>query len=572
MSLTISRSEEDRESDPDRLNLDKRGLKSCPIIENEPQLRLINLQQNDIREIQHMVGFRGLVFLDLFDNSIQNISGLESVPFLRVLLLGKNCIRHIGGLDALQYLDVLDLHSNMITAIENLDKLEQLRVLNLAGNQIKDICGVSHLARLEDLNLRQNKISSCSCITKNMISLHRLNLAQNAIKNTFDVYNLRTLRNLNELTFVGNQICKQSQHRDFWISELLALRILDAKRVTEEDKRQSILRIRKEEDKRREAERTHKLQQEKEGRIAAAAVQWRKRFNSTKTSEDPNGEGLPPNYVGIENETLFIYGDLSDVFERAWMSSVSRIHFQYVEFDEIEANIEKIRKRFHSILSLNFVDTGISRLEHINCLSCFKKLEHLSIDEAEPLVRNNRLWQPYAVFRLRSPDNVLLKTINGVDISVAALNQARAQFAELETLTDTLETLAPNSRVHIAVSSPKICNKSRTVEKPQDVVQSHSARSARHRIARSQSAMNIGSSESKRSETRARSGRVTSRHGSQGTYQVRTEKSEHVSLAKAFLSVALNTAIDEKRKRTDFNQVWPCVLKNIALTVYDDYG
>lgn len=43
---TIKRSERDREKHPDRVNLDRKGLGSIPIIDDEPNLRLLSLQHN----------------------------------------------------------------------------------------------------------------------------------------------------------------------------------------------------------------------------------------------------------------------------------------------------------------------------------------------------------------------------------------------------------------------------------------------------------------------------------------------------------------------------------------------
>ncbi|XP_065076663.1 GATA zinc finger domain-containing protein 7 [Ochlerotatus camptorhynchus] len=43
---TIKRSEKDRDKHPDRVNLDRKGLSSIPIIDDEPNLRLLSLQHN----------------------------------------------------------------------------------------------------------------------------------------------------------------------------------------------------------------------------------------------------------------------------------------------------------------------------------------------------------------------------------------------------------------------------------------------------------------------------------------------------------------------------------------------
>ena len=86
----VYRLPEERAANPDRLNLDRRHLTMCPILEGEDRLRLLNLQHNAITRLQHLLNLRRLVFLDLYDNLIYEIAGLEGLLSLRVLMLGKN--------------------------------------------------------------------------------------------------------------------------------------------------------------------------------------------------------------------------------------------------------------------------------------------------------------------------------------------------------------------------------------------------------------------------------------------------------------------------------------------------
>lgn len=119
---------------PERLNLDRRQLEICPILEQESRLRLLNFQNNHIRNIQNLENLNNLIFLDLYNNKITSLDGsLSAVKGLRVLMAGKNKIATIANLQNLRKLDVLDLHSNEIRVIEGLEGLTELRVLNLAG-------------------------------------------------------------------------------------------------------------------------------------------------------------------------------------------------------------------------------------------------------------------------------------------------------------------------------------------------------------------------------------------------------------------------------------------------------
>lgn len=134
-SLVIYRTQEERLRNPERLNLDRRQLEICPQLEQEHRLRLLNYQNNRIRQISNLENLPNLIFLDLYNNQITSLDGpLQTAKGLRVLMAGKNKINEIKNLSGLKKLDVLDLHSNEIKSIEGLDGLTELRVLNLAGN------------------------------------------------------------------------------------------------------------------------------------------------------------------------------------------------------------------------------------------------------------------------------------------------------------------------------------------------------------------------------------------------------------------------------------------------------
>ena len=74
------RSPAEKLADPERLNLDRRGLTGCPVLEGEERLRLLNYQNNAITAIGNLRGLPNLIFLDLYNNAIESISGLSPVP------------------------------------------------------------------------------------------------------------------------------------------------------------------------------------------------------------------------------------------------------------------------------------------------------------------------------------------------------------------------------------------------------------------------------------------------------------------------------------------------------------
>jgi len=161
-TIVASRTPAEREKNPDRICLDRRGLTTFPNVIGESKLRLMSLQHNLLTKIEssNLSQLTKLVFLDLYDNQIEKICDFDFLENLRVLLLGKNRIRKIEGLKQLLKLEVLDLHGNQIQQITGLENLSSLKVLNLAGNNIKTVgCNdFQGLISLKELNLRRNKL------------------------------------------------------------------------------------------------------------------------------------------------------------------------------------------------------------------------------------------------------------------------------------------------------------------------------------------------------------------------------------------------------------------------------
>ncbi|XP_070206468.1 leucine-rich repeat-containing protein 49-like isoform X2 [Littorina saxatilis] len=269
----VYRTPEERSSNPDRLNLDRRKLTVCPILEGEDQLRLLNYQHNAITRIQHLNTLRRLIFLDLYDNQIEQINGLSQLKSLRVLMLGKNKIKKIENLDALVKLDVLDLHGNQISRIENLSHLSELRVLNLAGNQITCVDNLTGIDALAELNLRRNKIRTVLDIDT-LPNLQRLFLSFNEISGFEDVQCLGDSSSLSEICLDGNPISQDPSYKQIVLRNMQQLKQLDMRRVTEEERRLALVMARKEEEKRREMNKVAILKEKRRLAINNAKRQW----------------------------------------------------------------------------------------------------------------------------------------------------------------------------------------------------------------------------------------------------------------------------------------------------------
>ncbi|PVD20176.1 hypothetical protein C0Q70_20671 [Pomacea canaliculata] len=322
----VYRTPEERATNPDRLNLDRRKLTVCPMLEGEDQLRLLNYQHNSITRIQHLSALRRLIFLDLYDNQIEQITGLTSLRSLRVLMLGKNrpLLVELGAFFILLTaelrrlkiwirflkLDVLDLHGNQISTIENLSHLSELRVLNLAGNQIVLVDSLSGLDALAELNLRRNKIRAVADVDS-LPNLQRLFLSFNEISNFEDVQCLGDSSSLSEICLDGNPICQDPSYKQVVLRHMQQLKQLDMRRVTEEERRLALVMARKEEERRRELNKVAVLKERRRLAINNAKRQWETMqgsliSNTSKMAKGPAVRELYANHVG----SLPISGDI----------------------------------------------------------------------------------------------------------------------------------------------------------------------------------------------------------------------------------------------------------------------
>ena len=228
-----------RDANPERLDLNRRSLDQCCLLEGEHRLRLLNYQHNAITRISRLESVRNLVFLDLYANAVETIGGLEATPGLRVLMLGRNRVRRITGLSHLARLDVLDLHNNRVESTRGLEGLASLRVLNLAGNNIAFAGDLRTLEGLAELNLRRNHIEDLApgALPRR---LKRCFLSHNPIRDASGLAPLRDVAALEELTLDGTPAATEAASRAAYRKAVVAaapgVRVLDGDVVRVEEK------------------------------------------------------------------------------------------------------------------------------------------------------------------------------------------------------------------------------------------------------------------------------------------------------------------------------------------------
>ncbi|XP_032031971.1 leucine-rich repeat-containing protein 49 isoform X1 [Hylobates moloch] len=467
----LQRSSEEKILYSDRLSLERQKLTVCPIINGEDHLRLLNFQHNFITRIQNISNLQKLISLDFYDNQIEEISGLSTLRCLRVLLLGKNRIKKISNLENLKSLDVLDLHGNQITKIENINHLCELRVLNLARNFLSHVDNLNGLDSLTELNLRHNQITFVRDVD-NLPCLQHLFLSFNNISSFDSVSCLADSSSLSDITFDGNPIAQESWYKHTVLQNMMQLRQLDMKRITEEERRMASVLAKKEEEKKRESHKQSLLKEKKRLTINNVARQWdlqQQRVANIATNEDRKDSDSPQDpcqidgstlsafpeetgpldsglnnalqglsvidtyLVEVDGDTLSLYGSGAlESLDRNWSvqtaGMITTVSFTFIEFDEIVQVLPKLKIKFPNSLHLKFKETNLVMLQQFNALAQLRRIDQLTIDPQGNPVVNFTLWKYYVLFRL---SHFSMQKINGTEVTQNDMIMAERLFGIL---------------------------------------------------------------------------------------------------------------------------------------------
>lgn len=135
-----------------------------------------------------------------------------------------------------------EVHSNnsalteyMIYNKTRANSLSDVRTLNMWGYDLRDVSIFQEMPNVEVVSLSMNEISTLKDFTF-CPKLRELLLRHNSISNLSEIQYLSNLKNLRRLWLAENPIANQENYRDFVISNLPQLEILDEKPITEEER------------------------------------------------------------------------------------------------------------------------------------------------------------------------------------------------------------------------------------------------------------------------------------------------------------------------------------------------
>ncbi|XP_050084616.1 uncharacterized protein LOC126570702 [Anopheles aquasalis] len=224
---------------PPTLVLAKKSLKKVPRVEDAPQYKSINLDENDLQKLDNIDCYLKIEKLSLSKNQLLRMYGVCRLHCLRELNLSFNGILTIEGLKDLVHLTYLNLECNNIKTIEHLNTNVNLQTLNLAENSITSVSDISSLKKLKDLFLNGNKISHLRQCDKYLpTSLETLTLAKNNICDLNEICTLAHLNNLNSITIADNPCVQMAgnavgfDYRPFVLNWCMSLKHIDGFIVT----------------------------------------------------------------------------------------------------------------------------------------------------------------------------------------------------------------------------------------------------------------------------------------------------------------------------------------------------
>lgn len=136
----------------------------------------------------------------------------------------------------------LDLRGNKIAVIENLGAtLDQFDTIDFSDNEIRKLDGFTLLRRLKCIIVNNNRVCRIAegletCLPK----LETLVLTNNSIEDMCDVDPLVTIKTLTYLSLMRNPVAHKPSYRQYVIFKLPQLRVLDFKRITLKERKESL--------------------------------------------------------------------------------------------------------------------------------------------------------------------------------------------------------------------------------------------------------------------------------------------------------------------------------------------
>jgi len=237
-------------------------MSSCRELAGYPDLQILMLANNELRDLSHLSYLPNLIHLDVANNKLTEVlnfkifegnrSNLRQANFagnrittlpdlsafsrLTSLALDRNQIEVLHGLNGLSALNTLSLTHNKLRSIEGLEALCSLRHLNLKGNRLRSLQPLRPLAGLQTLDASHNQLASLEG-AEGLIDLHQLDVTHNALPGLGVTGPCAKLAFLDRLDIMrGNPVAKVMGCRLHLVHLLPQVAVLDGMAVAPKEK------------------------------------------------------------------------------------------------------------------------------------------------------------------------------------------------------------------------------------------------------------------------------------------------------------------------------------------------
>ncbi|TMW68466.1 hypothetical protein Poli38472_005934 [Pythium oligandrum] len=153
---------------------------------------------------------------------------VESLDFSLLPKKSRRALKTLRALEEFTNLKQLNLAGNSISSLDGVEVLVELDTLCLARNHLKRLdAGLFSLISLKVLDISGNFISHIPRGIAALEVLESLDLSGNNLSVLKEVDGLAKLANLHACRFLGNPFCKLPTYKDYIVSKMVSLEMLD---------------------------------------------------------------------------------------------------------------------------------------------------------------------------------------------------------------------------------------------------------------------------------------------------------------------------------------------------------
>uniref|UniRef100_A0A2K6FNF5 Leucine rich repeat containing 49 n=1 Tax=Propithecus coquereli TaxID=379532 RepID=A0A2K6FNF5_PROCO len=260
--------------------------------------------------------------------------------------------------------DHINLVSSSMPSFPILQRSSEEKILysdRLTLERIKKISNLENLKSLDVLDLHGNQRD-----VDNLPCLQRLFLSFNNISSFDNVSCLSDSTSLSDITFDGNPIAQESWYKHTVLQNMMQLRQLDMKRITEK-KRLTINNVARKWDLQQRVANIATTQDRKDsdspsqdpcqidGSTISASPEETGSLDSGLTSALQGLSVIDSHLVEVDGDTLALYGSGAlESLDRNWSAQtagmVTTVSFTFIEFDEIVQVLPKLKIKFPNSL------------------------------------------------------------------------------------------------------------------------------------------------------------------------------------------------------------------------------